>query len=172
MDFEIENYFIDSLKLSPKILKSLLNHPTESRFKEFFLKNKTKKKRKTMIVNPKNVMLGLDKRTSIIIKNIPNNITDEQFKAIVFSFNQDIDFFYIPMNIKTRKKLRVAFVNVLNYKQIVPIYMGLIYKMKFIYSSPNIEMEICYSKVQGKSLLIQRFFPISPLLNLNLFKDC
>ena len=36
--------------------------------------------------------------------------------------------------------------------------MGLIYKMKFVYSNPDIEMEICYSKVQGKNQLIQRFF--------------
>ena len=60
--------------------------------------------------------------------------------------------------IKTRKKLRVAFVNVLNFLDIVPIYMGLLYKMKFIYHNPHIEMEICYSKVQGKDLLIKRFF--------------
>ena len=172
MDLVILNYLIDKLKLCPDKVKLLLNHPEESRFKEYFSTVKPKKKRKTMIVNPKNVMLGLDKRTSIIIKNIPDDVTDEQFEKIVYSFNQDINFFYIPTNIKTRKKLRVAFVNVLNYKQIVPIYMGLIYKVKFIYNSPNIEMEICYSKVQGKQLLIQRFFPNNSVLNINLIKDC
>ena len=172
MDLEIEIYFADNLKLCPQKIKLLLNHPNESRFKEFFIQNKSKKKRKKMMVNPKNIMLDLDKRTSIIIKNIPDDISDEQFKNIVLNFNKEIDFFYIPMNIKTRKKLRVAFVNVLNYKQIVPIYMGLIYKMKFIYSNPSIEMEICYSKVQGKTLLMQRFFPISPFLSLNLLKNC
>ena len=171
MDFAIEKYLIDSLKIDKNKIKSLLNHPSESRFKDLFLQSKPKKKRKTMIVNPKNVMLGIDKRTSIIIKNIPDDISDEHFKNIVFNFNQDIDFFYIPMNIKTRKKLRVAFVNVLDYKQIVPIYMGLIYKMKFIYNSPNIKMEICYSKVQGKQLLIQRFFQSSPFWKLNLIED-
>ena len=35
--------------------------------------------------------------------------------------------------------------------------MGLLYKMKFVYDNPNIGMEICYSKVQGKNQLIQRF---------------
>ena len=120
-----------------------------------------------MTVNPKNCVLGLDKRTSIIIKNIPDYISDEQFKNIVLNFNKEIDFFFVPMNIKTRKNLRVAFVNVLDYKQIVPIYMGL-YKMKFVYSSPNIEMEICYSKVQGKEQLLRRFFPFPPMLSNNL----
>ena len=111
-----------------------------------------------MSVNPKNIMLGLDKRTSIIIKNIPENYSSEQFKQIVVKYCPFIDFFYVPLKIRTRKKLRVAFVNVLNYSQIVPIYMGLIYKMKFVYNNPDIEMEICYSKVQGKNQLMQRFF--------------
>ena len=172
MDFAILNYCNDFLKLNPEKVKILFIHPPESIFKELFSQAKPKKKRKTMIVNPKNIMLGLDKRTSIIIKNIPDYITDEQFRNIVFNFNQEINFFYVPDNIKTRKKLRVAFVNVLNYKQIVPIYMGLIYKVKFIYNSPNIEMEICYSKVQGKQLLIQRFFPNSQIFCGNLIKDC
>ena len=160
----IENYLIESLHLSPLKLKSLLKHPTESRFKEFFNQTKVKKKRKTMTVNPKNIILGLDKRTSIIIKNIPDYISDEQFKNLVIYFNKEIDFFFVPLNIKTRKNLRVAFVNVLDYKQIVPIYMGL-YKMKFVYNNPNIEMEICYSKVQGKEQLLKRFFPFSQIIN-------
>ena len=70
MDIVIINYLINSLKLYPDKLKRILNHPEESRFKELFIQNKPKKKRKTMLVNPKNIMLDLDKRTSIIIKNI------------------------------------------------------------------------------------------------------
>ena len=155
---DLEKYLISSLKLNQKKISVIFTHPKESRFKKLFETLKTKKKRKTMSVNPKNIMLGLDKRTSIIIKNIPENITSDQFKRIVINYCPLIDFFYVPIKIRTRKKLRVAFVNVINYTQIVPIYMGLIYKMKFVYSNPDIEMEICYSKVQGKNQLIQRFF--------------
>ena len=164
---QIENYLIKSLKLSPLKLKNMFQYPSESRFKEFFTQHKAKKKRKTMMVNPKYVNLGLDKRTSIIIKNIPDYISDDQFRNIILHLNKNIDFFYVPSNIKTRKNLRVAFVNVLESKQIVPIYMGL-YKMKFVYNSPNIEMEICYSKVQGKEQLMRRFFPFPLFINNNL----
>ena len=155
----VQYFLIKSLNLKLDQLKISLifSHPKESRFSFFFSSIKSKKKKKTMKVNPKYVMLGLDKRTSIIIKNIPENITEEQFKEIVLKFNPYIDYYYVPKNIKTRKKLRVAFVNVLNYLQIVPLYMGLLYKNKFIYNSPEIEMEICYSKVQGKDELIKRF---------------
>ena len=155
---DLEKYLIDSLNLNKDLNSLVFKHPKESRFKFFFNNLKSKRKRKTMSVNPKNIMLGLDKRTSIIIKNIPEEFTPEQFKKIVLNFNPYIDFYYVPNKIKTRKKLRVAFVNVLNFLDIVPIYMGLIYKMKFIYHNPNIEMEVCYSKVQGKDLLIKRFF--------------
>lgn len=158
-DFKnLEKYLINSLKLNIKKISLVFKHPKESRFKSLFDTIKIKKKRKPMSVNPKNIILGLDKRTSIIIKNIPENLTSQQFKQIVTNFSPFFDFFYIPMKIRTRKKLRVAFLNVLNCSYIVPIYMGLIYKTKFIYSSPDIEMEICYSKVQGKNQLIQRFF--------------
>ena len=157
-DKDLEHYLISSLNLNTKVISRLFRHPKESRFKTLFESIKTKKKRKTMSVNPKNIMLGLDKRTSIIIKNIPDNITSDQFKRIVTNFCPSIDFYYVPLKIRTRKKLRVAFVNVINYTQIVPIFMGLIYKMKFVYNNPDIEMEICYSKVQGKNQLIQRFF--------------
>ena len=98
-------------------------------------------------------------------------ISDEQFKKIILNFSHEFDFFYVPLNIKTRKNLQVAFINVLDSKQIVPIYMGL-YKMKFIYNSPNIEMEICYSKVQGKEQLLRRFFFFPQIMNNNLLKMC
>jgi len=173
-DFLIVNYLVNSLNLSSNKIRLLLNHPTESRFKDLFkFKPQKKKKRKVMNVNPRNIMLGLDKRSSIIIKNISDDLNEMQFKRIVFTFSKEIDFFYIPQNIKTRRNLRVAFVNVLNYKQIVPIYMGLLYKMKFIYSSPKIKMEICYSKVQGKEQLIKRFFPNELInVNQNQIKNC
>ena len=70
----LENYLIESLNLKREFTISFLTHPKESRFKNLFDNIKIKKKRKTMKVIPKNVMLGLDKRTSIIIKNIPDAI--------------------------------------------------------------------------------------------------
>ena len=154
----LEEYLVDSLSLNKEICTSIFKHPKESRFKCIFDNIKAKKKRKTMSVSPKNIMLGLDKRTSIIIKNIPDDINQEQFRQLILNFNPYIDFYYVPIKIRTRKKLRVAFVNVINSLQIVPIYMGLLYKMKFKYNNPDIEMEICYSKVQGKDLLLKRFF--------------
>lgn len=163
-------YAEHALKVDTGIQTLNFRRPQESRFKDLFLDIKSRnKKRKTMLVYPKNVMLGSDKRTSIIIKNIPDNLSSVEFQKILFSFSNNIDFFYVPINIKTRKKLRVAFVNVLDYKELVPIYMGLIYRMKFQYNNPTIKMEICYSKVQGRMQLIQRFLNELLINKINCF---
>ena len=153
----VENYLIKSLKLKTQLISLVFKHPEETRFKTLFQNIKIKRKKRPMAVNPKNIMLGIDRRTSIIIKNIPDDISDEEFKKIVMKYSSLIDFFYIPLSVRSRKKLRVAFINVVNYSQIVPIFMGLIYKMEFKFNKPNIEIEICYSKVQGKHQLTKRF---------------
>ena len=158
MEF-VEKYLINTLNLPSYVSKEIFSYPKESRFQKLFQELKPKnRKKKAMTVNPKNILLNLDKRTSIIVKNIPNEITSEQFKNIVLSYSPYVNFFYIPFSIHTRKQLRVAFINVINYKYIVPIYMGLLYKTKFNYNNPDIELEICYSRVQGKDQLIKRFY--------------
>ena len=91
---DLEKYLIESLNLSKDSNSLIFRHPKESRFKILFNNLKSKRKRKTMSVNPKNIMLGLDKRTSIIIKNIPEELTPEQFKKIILNFNPYIDFYY------------------------------------------------------------------------------
>ena len=155
---KIGEFLIYSLDLKRESVPFLFSHPKESRFKAFFENLKIKKKRKAMSVDPKNIILGLDKRTSIIIKNIPDNLDSYQFRKIIYMLCPNIDFFYVPLNIRTRKKLRVAFVNVINYKDIVSIFMGFKYNNKINYLKPKIEIEVGYSRVQGKDRLFQRFF--------------
>ena len=142
-----------------KISKMVFSHPRESRFKTLFeqLKPKSKIIEKTNTINLKDIMLNKDKRTSIIIKNIPEDISNDSFKQILLSLSSFIDYFYVPYGMQTKNNLRLAFVNVLNCKQIVPIYMGLLYRMKFHYYNPDVNMEISYSKYQGKDKLTQRF---------------
>ena len=159
------------LELNYRISSLTFAHPIESRFKKLFEEIKTKRKRKTktMKVDPKNVALGLDKRTSIIVKNIPKEISSKKFNDIILNLCPDIDYFYVPINIKSRKKLRVAFINVKGCKNIISIYMGLLYKYKFTYDKSDVNMEICYSKYQGKERLTQRFLCDKPFLKNNFY---
>ena len=52
--------------------------------------------------------------------------------------------------------LRCAFVNVVNSKSIIDIYLKL-RKINFVYDNPNTKIEISYSKLQGKKALIDNF---------------
>ena len=56
----------------------------------------------------------------------------------------------------TSYNLRCAFVNVVNPKSIIDIYIKL-RKLNFQYDDPNTKIEICYSYLQGKKALIDNF---------------
>ena len=56
----------------------------------------------------------------------------------------------------TSDNLRCAFVNVVNSKSIIDIYLKL-KKYNFVYDNPNTKIEISYSQLQGKKALIDNF---------------
>ena len=65
------------------------NSPVTSRFQTFFLtlnkfeKGKEKKKETSNIIYPDKIMQGEDKRTSIVIKNIPKTIKEMNSGIII-----------------------------------------------------------------------------------------
>ena len=67
-----------------KLLFCGFSYPQESRFIKIFNGNKSipklnsnKKKEKSLNIEPINIINGKDKRTSIIIKNLPNDISKD-----------------------------------------------------------------------------------------------
>ena len=129
----------------------------ESRFSSFF--NKTKfhenKAEGKYQLNGHKIMTGEDKRTTILIKNIPRSMTKNQLKLILEKI-ANINFIYIPLFMLTEDNLRCAFVNVVNSKSIIDIYLKL-KNINFVYDNPNTKIEICYSFLQGKKALIDNF---------------
>ena len=96
-----------------------------------------------------------DKRTSVMIKNLPSSITKEHFKDILGDVG-NINYMYLPYDKKNNKFLGFAFVNVVNYKTLIQIHKKLYGKKLDNYRMKK-NIEICYSKVQGKNELIQMF---------------
>ena len=153
------------------ILKKLYfsnSNQTESRFMKYFYPNKPEQKRnsskkgkKSLNIEPGDIISGNDKRTTIILKNLPNDICKEDLKSIIEPL-ANINFIYIPLLIKNKNKLNLpcAYVNVINYKTILKI----IDKFKEIkdsnklYNDKNLlNVDIFYSGTQGKHALINRF---------------
>ena len=128
----------------------------ESRFNKFFSENKGNSFiGKKLQLNGHKIFTGEDKRTTILIKNIPRNMTKNQLKLILEKI-ANINYIYIPLFMLSADNLRCAFVNVVNSKSIIDIYLKL-KKINFVYDNPNTKIEITYSQLQGKKALIDNF---------------
>ena len=129
---------------------------SKSRFDKFFEENENRQfEDKKLQLNGHKIYTGEDKRTTILIKNIPKNMTKNQFKMILEKI-ANINYIYIPLFMLTRDNLRCAFVNVVNSKSIIDIYLKL-RKINFIYDNPDTKIEISYSNLQGRKALIDNF---------------
>jgi len=142
-----------------KFLFPKFSHPKESRFLKFFscISNKKRhfKYSNQLSICLEKIKNGEDKRTSIIIKNIPTTITKEYIKKILEGIG-NINYFYLPFDKIMNRNLGFAYINVVNYKSILNLY-----KRLTEYNFENHQLiepiEICYSKIQGKNGLSQMF---------------
>ena len=132
--------------------------PNNSRFESFFLsivkgKNTLNKKiENSKIIFPEKIARNEDKRTSITIKGIPNCLSKNEFKNYLDKFG-NINYFYITKETKNkRKNTSIAFINVINYRSIIPLFMDLRNLNQKNNSNIN-NIEIRYSNIQGKAQL-------------------
>ena len=135
--------------------------PESSRFESFFIsiykkekKNKKKAKKQSKKIFPEKIIRNEDKRTSLMIKGIPIDISKKEIRNIIGKYG-NLNYLYIikdPKNIEHNTS--IAFVNVVNYKSIIPLYMNL-RNYKFNKNGNIYSIKIIYSKVQGKEQLNQ-----------------
>jgi hypothetical protein len=132
--------------------------PINSRFETFFNSlekkenNSNAKLNKSKIIFPEKIARNEDKRTSLLIKGIPDYYSKNDIINYITKFG-NINYFFISKNVKNKNTL-IAFINVINYKSIIPIFMNL-RNLKFAISGNIYNIEITYSKIQGKQKLKQ-----------------
>ncbi|KAA1078154.1 hypothetical protein PGT21_029502 [Puccinia graminis f. sp. tritici] len=114
-------------------------------------------------VPPSNVMdldrieCGSDPRTTCMIKNIPNKITDD----MLFNFINEIcprgfDFLYLRMDFKARLNVGYAFINFLSVENVLKFAKAKLgVKWGVFLSEKTVQM--CYASIQGKENLIEKF---------------
>ena len=124
--------------------------PNNSRFETFFISILKKEdsyknnKNKSKIIFPEKIIRNEDKRTSLIIKGIPHDMSKKEVRDLIEKHG-NLNFLYIIKDSNNEEKnSSIAYVNVINYKTIIPIYMNLrnfeikrnekIYKIKMSYS--------------------------------------
>ena len=182
--FEI--YIDNILRKEPsKILLELfpnLSHPSQSRFHEFFKKLKElnkiqenndkkknhnsykKSKKNKMELNLYKIQNGMDKRTSLMIKNIPKGI--DEINVIKWLLQlANLNYIFVPKDEFSNKILGFAFINVCNYMDILQLLKRLtilenknnqINNENFINNNRK-KIEVIYSHKQGLKSLTKSF---------------
>ena len=109
------------------------------------------------IINLSEVFLCKDKRTTLMIKNIPNKYTISSFlEEININFKFTYDIFYLPIDYVNKCNLGFAFINFVEPFHIIlfyELYRGKKWKK---FNSDKI-CELLYAKFQGKKELIAHF---------------
>ena len=136
--------------------------PICSRFESFFVsiakrENPLNKNEPiSTVIHPEKIIGNEDKRTSLIIKGIPRDVTKKEIRSIIQKFG-NLNYLYLTKDTTTNEgnnKTSNAYVNVINYKSIIPLYMNL-RNYKFERNKQIFNITIMYSAVQGKKQLKQ-----------------
>ena len=134
--------------------------PNSSRFESFFISNHQKENPnnkniiKSKNIFPEKIIRNEDKRTSLIIKGIPKDMPKKEVRDFIEKYG-NLNYLYIIQDINNiEKNSSIAFVNVINYKSIIPIYMNL-RNYKLIKNGQIYSIQVMYSSVQGKEQLKQ-----------------
>ena len=161
-----EDYMKKSLVKEPKLLIAelfpFLSSPNKSRFFDLFeedrndIKEKTIKKNKgnNMELNLIKIMNGTDKRTSLMIKNIPTS--NDELKVIQWLYSlTKLNYIFVPKDEKSNKILGFAFINVCNSFCIIDLLKKIQIYQNINYN--NKKIEVCYSHKQGLKSLSKSF---------------
>ncbi|KAL9186843.1 hypothetical protein ACHAXT_010563 [Thalassiosira profunda] len=110
-------------------------------------------------LNIENVRTGRDRRSSLMVRNIPNKYTQKMLLdefATAGHGPTKMDFFYLPIDFKNKCNRGYAFVNFVDYKDICTFfdeYNGTSWKR---FNSDKI-CDITYARIQGKAAMLKRF---------------
>lgn len=103
------------------------------------------------------ILLGIDRRTTCMIKNIPNKYS---LKMLIELLDEDhrgtYNFVYLRMDFKNKCNVGYAFVNFANCMSIVSFYKKVHGKTWKRFTSNKI-CELTYASIQGFSKLVNKF---------------
>ncbi|KAI0675041.1 RNA recognition motif 2-domain-containing protein [Trametes maxima] len=104
-----------------------------------------------------NIENGLDTRTTVMIKNIPNKMSDRDFFNFINRVcPRRIDFMYLRMDFHNGCNVGYGFVNFITVQDLLHFartQLGVKWNM---YSSEKV-LQMCYAAIQGKESLVEKF---------------
>ncbi|KAL3649904.1 hypothetical protein CASFOL_006307 [Castilleja foliolosa] len=103
------------------------------------------------------ILRGDDKRTTLMIKNIPNKYTSKMLlSAIDERHRGTYDFIYLPIDFKNKCNVGYAFINMTEPSLIVPFYQTINGKKWEKFNSEKVAT-LAYARIQGKNALVAHF---------------
>lgn len=119
--------------------------------------HQTNRNNNEFLISVDKILKHLDKRTSVMIRNIPNKYTQQNFiEELNVELKGEYDFFYLPIDFKNKCNVGYAFLNVTDYKNVVKVFKTFNGRNWTKYNSDKVCV-VSYAKLQGKVGLINRF---------------
>lgn len=109
------------------------------------------------VVVPEQAGSGNDKRTTVMVRNIPNKYTQSMLlEEININFEGLYDFFYLPIDFKNKCNVGYAFINFMNATDVATFFSEFNGQRWRNFNSEKI-CSISYARIQGKAAMIARF---------------
>lgn len=105
----------------------------------------------------KKIELGVDTRTTVMVKNIPNKMTDKELITYINKVcPRRIDFLYLRMDFQNGCNVGYAFVNFISVQDLLRFAKARLNEKWNIYSSEKV-LQMSYANYQGKEALVEKF---------------
>ncbi|XWS63482.1 hypothetical protein CRYUN_Cryun06bG0101400 [Craigia yunnanensis] len=103
------------------------------------------------------IIRGEDKRTTLMLKNIPNKYTSKMLLAAIDERHRGTyDFIYLPIDFKNKCNVGYAFINMIDPSQIITFYQAFSGKKWEKFNSEKVA-SLAYARIQGKAALVAHF---------------
>ncbi|XP_074316498.1 protein MEI2-like 4 [Silene latifolia] len=113
--------------------------------------------RKHYMLNMDRILRGDDRRTTLMIKNIPNKYTSKMLLATIDEQHRgQYDFVYLPIDFKNKCNMGYAFINMIDPIQIVGFHQTFEGRKWEKFNSEKVAT-LAYARIQGKGALISHF---------------
>ncbi|CZR59299.1 uncharacterized protein PAC_09191 [Phialocephala subalpina] len=121
-------------------------------------------KRPENIVSIERIVTGMDVRTTVMLRNIPNKMTLWELIEIINKISRGrYDFVYLRIDFSNGCNVGYAFLNFVDPMDIVPFVRAIANRRWDDFKSDKIA-EVSYATIQGRDCLIQKFRNSSVML--------
>ena len=126
-------------------------------------RNTTDEEKKKFLIKVEDINSGVDNRTTIMMKNIPNQLTQIDLYRYICNYHQnEFNFFYLPIDFTSRLNVGYVFINFKSSLSIVKFFNCFNSKRIECISSNKL-CYISYARIQGFNSIVDHQFMLIKL---------